>query len=329
MTASAQTNEVAIDPGDILAAAFAQYQKDPARPSDFVLRAFYRDTRVHRIVESNVRTFKIPDLKEEVWQRVAYLFWEKLLPLLIGQPNEPDNVYKAVFAGAKFVSMSIRKEKSRDEERLVSTDVPDEDMISVVDEQVFSEDFTDLVHAKIDQEYAGRELMKRLALKPDHHIFPMVEFTAPREAVVPKKRAKAAPSDGNAAEELSAIRVKLGIRNTDFAQQLGIGLPTLSSYLYRRVQKVPENIMAAARALIAEGPTGHDRAVDMFAKKPMSEIVARWERIMDITGQEDADLQISKAIKVDQITVWRWRQNETRPTIAEIAAFDRLIKLRA
>ena len=332
MPASLDINKVAIDPGDILAAAFAQYQADSTAPSDFVLNAFYRDTRVRRIVESNVRTFKIIDLKEEVWQRLAELFWEKLLRLLVSQPNDPDNVYKAVFAGAKFVSMSIKKEKSRDEERLISTDIADdEDMISVVDEHVRakSDDFTDLVNAKIDQEYAGMELMKRLTLKPDHHVFPMVEIVEARAPVVVKKRPKPVKTDGSAADELASIRAKLGIKNSEFARKLGIGLPTLSSYLYRRVQRVPENIMSLARGLVSDGPTDHDRSVAMFADKPMSEIVARWERIMDIVGDPTADKLIGGVLDVDQITVWRWRNNKTQPSIEEIAAFDRTIKLNS
>lgn len=332
MSDSPDINAVAVDPGDILAAAFKRYQGAKTGPTDYVLNAFYNDTRVRRIVESNVRTHKIPDLKEEVWQRLAELFWDKLLGLLVSQENEPDNVYKAVFAGAKFVSMSIKKEKLRDEERLISTDVADdEDMISVVDEQVRakSEDFTDIVNARIDQEYAGRELMKRLALKPDEHLFPMVQIVDARPAVVTKKRAKPAASDTTAADELSAIRTKLGIKNVEFAKKLGIGLPTLSSYLYRRVQKVPQNVMDAARALVSDGPTDHDRAVSLFSDKQMSEIVARWERIMDMVGAEDADKRIAAVLKVDQITVWRWRNNETRPSIAEIGTFDREIRLKA
>jgi hypothetical protein len=332
MSDSSDINAVAIDPGDILANAFARYQRESKGPTDYVLNAFYRDTRVRRIVESNVRTFKIPDLKEEVWQRLAELFWDKLLGLLVSQENEPDNVYKAVFAGAKFVSMSIKKEKARDDERLISTDVADdEDMISVVDEQVRakSEDFTDIVNAKIDQEYAGMELMKRLSLQPDHHIFPMVEFVDARPAVVTKKRVKPAATDTSAADELAAIRTKLGIKNMEFAERLGIGLPTLSSYLYRRVQKVPDKVMDVARALVNDGPTDHDHAVSLFANKQMSEIVARWERIMDMVGAEDADKRIASILKVDQITVWRWRNNETRPSIAEIGTFDREIKLKS
>ena len=332
MSASLDLNKVAIDPGDILAAAFALYQADSSQPSDFVLNAFYRDTRVRRIVESNVRTFKIIDLKEEVWQRLAELFWEKLLRLLVSQPNDPDNVYKAVFAGAKFVSMSIKKEKSRDEERLISTDVSDdEDMISVVDEQVRakSDDFTDLVNAKIDQEYAGIELMKRITLKPDHHVFPMVRIVDGPPPVVTKKRPKPTDADSGAAGELASIRSKLGITNPEFAIKLGIGLPTLSSYLYRRVQRVPENIMSLARGLVSDGPTDHDRSVSMFADKQMSEIVARWERIMDIVGDPNADKLIGAVLDVDQITVWRWRNNKTQPSVQEIGALDRKIKLNS
>jgi transcriptional regulator with XRE-family HTH domain len=159
----------------------------------------------------------------------------------------------------------------------------------------------------------------------DHQVFPLVTITAPRPAVTPKKKAKTAPVDSESGKELAAIRAKLGITNSAFASRLGIGLPTLSSYLYNRVQNVPERVMTAARAMIADGPTDFDRSTRLFGDVPMSTIVGRWDKVLGIDGNADADKHIAFALKVDPITVWRWRTDAAQPQIAEIAALDRRI----
>ncbi len=327
MPAKKKASPPAIAPApEVLASAFAAYQQNPKGPADRVLVAYYQDPRVRRIVEHNVRAFRIPDLKEEVWQRLAEIFWQKLLPALLQSPQDADNVYKVVFAGARHVSMSVRKERARDAVRNVSTDDPDEDMILTLAEQVQSEDFTDNVNQQIDQEYAGRELRRRLSMNSsDHQVFPLVTITESRPAVVPRKKPKAVPVDSEAGKELAAIRAKLGITNSTFASRLGIGLPTLSSYLYNRVQNVPERVMTAARAMIADGPTDFDRSTRLFGDVPMSDVVARWDKALSIEGNPDADKHIAFALKVDPITVWRWRTNAAQPDVAEIATLDRRI----
>jgi len=328
MTDAVSTNAVVPPKGGILAAAFEKYQAAPKGKSDFVLVAFYQDPRVKRIVESNVRNFSVPDLKEEVWQRLAEIFWQKLLPALLSNPNEADNVYKVVFAGARHVCMSVRKEKSRDEIRHVSTDEPDDDMIAVVEDQVQSEDFTERVNSQIDQERAGQQLRRRLLMtSTDHHIFPLVQIVDAAPApLTTKKRVKAPAPDGAAARELAEIRAKLGITNNAFADRLGIVLPTLSSYLYNRVQKVPDRVMDAARALLTQGPTDFDRAARIFGDATkMSEIISRWDKVLGLEGNTEADNNIAFVLKVDPITVWRWRTDASKPDVADIAAFDRKV----
>lgn len=326
MPAKKKTSDKTSQQGaDVLAAAFSRYQADQASGTDPVLVAYYQDPRVRRIVEHNVRQFRIPDLKEEVWQRLAEIFWQKLLPALTAQEQDPDNVYKVVFAGARHVCMSVRKERARDAVRNVSTDDPDEDMIPILADQVQSDDFTLTVNEQIDQEYAGRELRRRLSMDTDHQIFPLVQITAGQPVTIPKKRQKAAPIDSQAGKELSEIRLKLGITNTKFAERLGMGLPTLSSYLYNRVQNVPQRVMDAARALLEEGPSDVDRAKRVFGSVPMSTVVARWDKALGIEGDPKADEKIAFVCKVDAITVWRWRTDAAQPDAQERARLDNRI----
>ena len=348
-----------------LAAAFATYQASGARDASSVLDAFYRDSRVRRIIDSNVRYSRLFDHqhKEELKQRLAELFWQKLIPLLLETPDNSAAVYVMVNAGAKWVSKSIGKERSRDEARNVSLDEPDDDMMSPLDYQVQSEDFTTVVNAQIDQELAGRELQRRLAMNPlSHH--PLVEFVDPKAAATrpsatsfsptpsaPKsnKRAVTAPTgkasktpsktgakktdlpagDVGSAELLTKIREKLQLKNADFAQRLGIGLPTLSSYLYGRVQKVPDKVMNAAKALLGNGPSETDRAVAIFVGMTMPEVVARWERKLKLVGNADADKLIAFVLDVNPTTVYRWRDGQSELSVPEIAKHDNTVSREA
>jgi hypothetical protein len=77
--------------------------------------------------------------------------------------------------------------------------------------------------------------------------------------------------------------------------------------------------------MIADGPTDFDRSTRLFGDVPMSTIVGRWDKVLGIDGNADADKHIAFALKVDPITVWRWRTDAAQPQIAEIAALDRRI----
>lgn len=316
--------------GNILADAFEAYRTNSSQGPDAVLSAFYGDTRVKRIQENVVRSFNLFEVGDELLQRVASLFWEKLLPLMLSVPNEPDNVYKVVYAAARNVGLSLRKERTREAMRHVHPSESDDEEpgTDALPEQL--DDWLSTVDARLDQERAGAELERRIAMHSKTY-HPLIEIhRLPPAKPVPPKPAKVVPADGEktASVELAEIRDSLGVTNDKFAGLLNIGQPRLLSYLYRRVQNVPLDIMKAARDLLEDGPRGYQRAVARFADKEMPEIVATWESLLGITGDATADEQIAKILGVNRVTVWRWRNDKGRPTVHEISEHDLAVRRR-
>ena len=125
-------------------------------------------------------------------------------------------------------------------------------------------------------------------------------------------------------QELVNIRKKLGLRHQDYAIMLGIGLPRLSSYTYGRTASVPAEVMKTARQLLAENGESSHKLREKF-EKPMSEIITEWETCLGTT----TDAEIAGLIGVVTMTINRWRKNETKPDLAALNRYDRIVNLIA
>ena len=88
----------------LLANAFADAQQRGKAAYDGVIKAFYRDRRVAKIIHDRARATRCLDDKEEIQQQIAILLSEKLLHKMCSQPNEPSAIYTLIATTAHNVS---------------------------------------------------------------------------------------------------------------------------------------------------------------------------------------------------------------------------------
>ena len=111
----------------------------------------------------------------------------------------------------------------------------------------------------------------------------------------------------------------LGLRNQDYAFALGIGLPRLSSYIYGRTASVPDEVMEKARGLLAEEPHRRER-LKRF-DRDMSVILTDWMKRLGTNDDED----MGTTLGVTKMTIYRWRNNETKPDATALARYEQRI----
>jgi transcriptional regulator with XRE-family HTH domain len=142
------------------------------------------------------------------------------------------------------------------------------------------------------------------------------------------------PARRKASEALREIRDEMGLTNHSFAQMLGIGHSTLSSYLYGRVLEVPESLVQHARAIADK--TADERyqpRARFLAEATMMQIVEDWmvrlggDPTESQTAAKGRMQELAEVIKVHKTTLWRWQQPETgeksmRPTLERIRRYD-------
>ncbi|MDR1310463.1 MAG: hypothetical protein LBK01_01110 [Burkholderiaceae bacterium] len=169
--------------------------------------------------------------------------------------------------------------------------------------------------------------------KFDPTLLPSVTMVPPSnmESILKKGKSKRAAAKKASSVELSRdqqelvdIRKTLGLRHQDFAIMLNIGLPRLSSYTYGRTAKVPEEIMATARQLLAENADVSKQIRDKFAR-PMSEILTEWAKKLGTR----TDTELASLLGVVSMTVSRWKKNGTRPDLSALNRYDHIVDLIA
>lgn len=326
------------------------YISNKDRSLKFVNRLAFemnRDERVRTICRVKLRQSNcdIADF-EEILQRVLEVFFGSMLAKI----EDLDAIYAVVYA----VAHNVSREVLRDRLKLVINHRSIEDMQEKGEEleQVGLADQVEVDHDRdIDTEAATIRMasaLKRVingeqtvassgiyALDQD----PLVRLVQPQPAdeldnetddaslSVPSTPAPGTKKvrGGSRAElsvdqqELVNICESLGLRNQDFAFALGIGLPRLSSYIYGRTASVPIDVMEKARGMLAEEPHRTER-LKRF-NRPMCEILTEWEGRLTPNGDE----HMASMLGVTKMTIYRWRNNETKPDATALARYEQWI----
>jgi transcriptional regulator with XRE-family HTH domain len=320
----------------LLADAFVVAQSCGKSAYNDVIKAFYQDRRVARIIHDRARAMRCLDDKEEVQQQVAILLSEKLLDDLCSRPNPPTAIYTLISTTTHFVCQTLMKQHIRSSERHVSLH-PGDNLDQHFETLGISSpglDLSEEVLDRVDQQTAQIEFYRRKALlmknetetAPLHetHFLDQPDFGNPipvppsktfikgvSRAVSIKRSSPRKPSakfDPDGQAKLVKIRDELHLTNQELAQAIGLRLATLSAYVYGRVVAgVPIVHIEAAQALLANGGATI-RQRQQLAAKTQPEIIAEWERELGIYGRGDVDTILADLLKVNQVTVWRWKK---------------------
>ena len=305
--------------------------------------AMYQDERVKKIcrVKAKQNGCDLNDF-DEVLQRVMEVFFQSMLPKTV----DTDAVYAVVYAVANNVS----REVLRDRQKLVANHSSIEDMqergeeigqSTLVDQEEIDHDreidtqtATKRMAAALQRVISGEQtvadsgvfqmeqdpLVRLVLQKPDtDDVLETPASTSQRNSSTGEKKARGRTELSVDQQELVDIGNKLGLRNQDYAFALGIGLPRLSSYIYGRTASVPDDVMNKARALFAEEPLRVER-LKRF-NRPMSQIMQEWEKRLNSKNDED----IATSLGVTKMTIYRWRNDETKPDPTALARYEQWI----
>lgn len=307
--------------------------------------AMNQDERVRKIcrVKAKKNGCDLNDL-DEISQRVMEVFLLSMLP----KTQDCDAVYAVVYA----VANNVTREVFRDRQKLVANHSSIEDM-QERGEEIGQFTLVDQVDIDHDREIDTQTATKRMAAAlqrvisgeqkvADSGVFQMEQDPLVRlvlknndtsddenDSLASTRRPSTTP-DGQKKQksrtELSAdqqelvnIGNKLGLRNQDYAFALGIGLPRLSSYIYGRTASVPDDVMKKARALFADEPLRVER-LKRF-DRPMSKILQGWEERLKPKNDED----LATSLGVTKMTIYRWRNDETKPDPTALARYEQWI----
>ncbi|TCV51467.1 hypothetical protein [Pseudomonas sp. 460] len=307
--------------------------------------AMNQDERVRKIcrVKAKQNGCDLNDL-DEVLQRVMEVFLLSMLPKTI----DTDAVYAVVYA----VANNVTREVLRDRQKLVANHSSIEDM-QERGEEIGQSTLVDQEEIDHDREIDTQTATKRMAAAlqrvisgeqtvADSGVFqmeqdPLVRLvlqqpdttdddietpasSTQRNSQTPgEKKARGRTELSADQQELVDIGNKLGLRNQDYAFALGIGLPRLSSYIYGRTASVPDDVMSKARALFAEEPLRVER-LKRF-NRPMSQIFKEWEQRLNPKNDED----LATMLGVTKMTIYRWRNDETKPDPTALARYEQWI----
>ncbi|PMV96412.1 MULTISPECIES: hypothetical protein [unclassified Pseudomonas] len=307
--------------------------------------AMNQDERVRKIcrVKAKKNGCDLNDF-DEVLQRVMEVFFHSQLPKTV----DTDAVYAVVYA----VANNVTREVFRDRQKLVVNHSSIEDMLERGEEigQSTLVDHEEIDHDReIDTQTATKRMAEALQrvisgeqTVADSGVFqmeqdPLVRLVLQKQETDDEIETPASTAQRNSQpttgekkargrtelsvdqQELVDIGNKLGLRNQDYAFALGIGLPRLSSYIYGRTASVPDDVMNKARALFAEEPLRVER-LKRF-NRPMSQIFKEWETRLNPKNDED----LATMLGVTKMTIYRWRNDETKPDPTALARYEQWI----
>ncbi len=307
--------------------------------------AMNQDERVRKIcrVKAKKNGCDLNDF-DEVLQRVMEVFFHSQLPKTV----DTDAVYAVVYA----VANNVTREVFRDRQKLVVNHSSIEDMLERGEEigQSTLVDHEEIDHDReIDTQTATKRMAEALQrvisgeqTVADSGVFqmeqdPLVRLVLQKQETDDEIETPASTAQRNSKpttgekkargrtelsvdqQELVDIGNKLGLRNQDYAFALGIGLPRLSSYIYGRTASVPDDVMNKARALFAEEPLRVER-LKRF-NRPMSQIFKEWETRLNPKNDED----LATMLGVTKMTIYRWRNDETKPDPTALARYEQWI----
>lgn len=123
------------------------------------------------------------------------------------------------------------------------------------------------------------------------------------------------------------IRKDLDMTQAEFAAAIGLLTPTLVSYEQGQTRKVPPEVMERAEELMASDGREVLAWREKFDSMSMPQILDEWAAEL---GADPSDLPTMAALTgTVTSTVSRWRNEGCRPTLREIVAYDRNVKLNA
>ncbi len=116
--------------------------------------------------------------------------------------------------------------------------------------------------------------------------------------------------------ELIEIRHTAGMSQAQFAEELAIGMPRLSSYEHGRTSGIPDWVMQAARALTSHNGMAQDSARKQYDGLEMPEILAQWATTLGIPYDDNRRLAALLGTSVPTLT--RWKNRLTRPSLKSL-----------
>lgn len=124
-------------------------------------------------------------------------------------------------------------------------------------------------------------------------------------------------------QELVDIRQKLDLSQAQFAEELGIGVPRLSSYEYGRAGKIPEWVMTAARALSTSNGETQESVRNKYDGLEMPAILASWAKALDVPYEDNKQLAALLGTSVSTLT--RWKKKLVRPSLHSLVFHEHMV----
>lgn len=119
------------------------------------------------------------------------------------------------------------------------------------------------------------------------------------------------------------MRLKLGLSQAQFAEELGIGVPRLSSYEYGRAGSIPEWVMTAARELAANNGEAQESNRKKYEGLEMPAILAGWAKALGVPYEDNGQLAALLGTSVSTLT--RWKNKLTRPSLHSLAFHEHMV----
>lgn len=305
---------------------------------DKIAAFMFNDARVRKICRLRALKNGVDiDEVDDVLQRTMEVFFAKMLAKM----RSSDAVYAVIYAVANNVakevsreafalvinhdSIELMKEKGDDLREADLAGREEEDRDSMVDTRINNSHLRTSLKGVLE----GKGTLGDTGVyKPEFETVPLVTITKVKRKEGDQSAvqviAPAKPKGDQAKRELSADQQelvdmieKLGTRNQDFAVQIGIGLPRLSSYIYGRTASVPKEVMDRAREVFHDQSHGLKELKKRF-DKPMSEILKSWARRLDSKTNEE----LASLLSVTTMTIHRWNTNETKPDKTALVRYE-------
>lgn len=333
--------ETAAAPASRLEQALDEFIKNPDANKtriDKIALIMFNDARVRKICRLRALKNGVDiDEVDDVLQRTMEVFFAKMLAKL----RSSDAVYAVVYAVANNVAKEVAREAfalviNHDSIEVMKEKGDDLREADVAGREEEDRDF--MVDTRINNSYLSTCLKGILegkgtlgdtgVYKPEFEAVPLVNLTKVKRAegeqpaeeliVMPKSKAVGAKRELSAdQQELVDMIETLDVRNQDFAVQIGIGLPRLSSYIYGRTASVPKEVMDRAREVFQDQSQGLKELKKRF-DKPMSQILKSWARRLNTSTNEE----LAQLVGVTTMTIHRWYNDDTKPDKTSLVRYE-------
>lgn len=315
------TDKPSFRANDELSLLYHDYQK--GKVNDRVMHKAFQ-TLVAKIayhVSHKFQDRRIPERTQALQEDISQEIWM----LLITKVKVGYDIEKSTIAKYLYASTFNKTVDSRDlniaflfDEHDPSAELTEESLY-----QPYHPDF----EADADRDRAFSKIRNALALRAKLGI-PKDQFGDEPKPVKPKS--SRGPGTGvhgspqytltQDQEDLREILNILKLETDEAARLLGIKRPTLSSYLYGKTSGVPLDILDAAHNLLGDVTLIRER--DAYVQD-MKKTIKDWCLAI---GVSEMNLEaLSNYLGVHLVTLQRWQQGETRPSISSFKRHYRRI----